>query len=141
MIDEFFLWLIDDWLMTDWWLMEWPYQSFDCVLLYWIVQLDFKFNSMSSALIALALFHFVFSIFLCLIILFFFYWEDNWVDTHESFGALCMEENKAVLDIIYNEQWSKLYKTITNMLLFFLLLFIEMKKNYKFLVKTVYNLY
>ena len=22
--------------------MEWPYHSFDCVLLYWIVQLDFK---------------------------------------------------------------------------------------------------
>ena len=42
LIDDFFLWLIDDWLMTDWWLMEWPYHSFDCVLLYWIVQLDFK---------------------------------------------------------------------------------------------------
>ena len=35
--------------------MEWPYHSFDCVLLYWIVQLDFQFYSKSLALIALAL--------------------------------------------------------------------------------------
>ena len=66
MIDWLFIddWLtidllfVDNWLMTDWLIMGWPYHSFDGVLLYWIVQLNFQILLKEFGTDCLGLVHF-----------------------------------------------------------------------------------